>query len=246
MLPEVIITDSVQEMARLGADLFYQRAVDSVEKAGLFAAAVSGGSTPRPVHRRIAASAMADRIPWQSVRLFWVDERMVGARHSDSNFGNAKSDLLDRVPLPEEHVFPMPFWMTPRLGAETYAKVMRLFFQRCKNGAPVFDLIFLGLGEDGHTASLFPQTDVSESSRKWVLAVKGGRPEVHRLTLNYCVLNQARQVCFLVAGANKAKMVKRILEGGGNSLPAQRIKPFEGKVTWICDRSAAGLLDRCD
>jgi 6-phosphogluconolactonase len=196
------------------------------------------------MHRHLASPGIVEQIPWLSTWIFWVDERMVGAHLKDSNFGNARSDFLDLVPIPDDHIFPMPYWMTPDNGAVSYAKTLQAFFHRCKQGAPVFDLIFLGLGTDGHTASLFPQTDPSVNTRQWVRAVKGGQPDVYRLTLNYGIINQARHVCFLVSGASKAKVVKSVLENTGGNLPAQRIHPQSGQTTWICDQPAASLLDR--
>ena len=244
MAPEIIITDTPEEMAQRGIALFHRRAVASVEKRGVFAVAVSGGSTPRPFHRCLTAPGVVGQMPWSCIWMFWVDERMVGAHHKDSNYGNARADFLNVAPIPDAHIFPMPYWMTSDCGAQTYAKILQAFFQRHNKGAPVFDLIFLGLGADGHTASLFPQANTSQDIHQWVLAVKGGQPDVDRLTLNYGIINQARHVCFLVSGISKAKMVKTVLEDDGDDIPAQRINPQNGHTTWICDQPAASLLDR--
>jgi 6-phosphogluconolactonase len=193
--------------------------------------------------RFLSQEPYSSAIPWQSLHLFWVDERMVAFDDPRSNFGAAKEDFLDKVPLPPDHLHPMPTWAEPSEGASVYQAELKGFFQRFGEvDMPIFDLVFLGLGKDGHTASLFPGKDPALNPAEWVLSVKGGDPDVFRLTLNYHVLNRAKRVVFLVSGKEKASILKTIFEDKEARLPAQEIRPANGKLTWLLDQEAASLL----
>jgi 6-phosphogluconolactonase len=136
----------------------------------------------------------------------------------------------------------MPAWAGPEEGVRLYRKALNTFFKPADDSCPVFDLILLGIGTDGHTASLFPKTVSADTKRKWVLAVKGGNPDVFRLTFSYHLINQARQVVFLVSGEKKAPIVKNVLGNAEKRLPAQKIKPPRGTLVWVLDRDSAALL----
>ena len=159
-----------------------------------------------------------------------------------SNYGVARKDFLDRIPIPVDHVHPMPGEVAPEEGAKIYYSELKTFFSSKKGVVPAFDLILLGIGTDGHTASLFPATPSASLLKKWVVAVKGGTPDVHRLTLTYHILNRANSICFLVSGENKAPIVKTIFENKQAGLPAQKVQPLNGRITWLMDRQASSLL----
>lgn len=241
---EIIVEASAADMARKGADIWCESAQESVGRRGRFALAISGGSTPRRLHRLLAEAPYLSRMPWDRIHIFWVDERCLPWTHPESNFGAAKKDFLDRVPMVPAHVHPMPGWGPPEQGAVTYEQALKAFFQRDEGRVPCFDLIFLGLGQDGHTASLFPGDASLEEKEKWVLRVTGGRPWVDRLTMTFPMLNLARQIIFLASGKDKAQVLKTVLEDPKAQLPAQKVQPSDGSLTWLVDREAALLLSK--
>ena len=148
---------------------------------------------------------------------------------------------ISRVPIPSAQVHPMPATTSPDKGVASYEDELKKFFQTIHLNRPQFDLITLGVGEDGHVASLFPGHH-STASEQWVLSVKGGNPNLYRMTLTYVVLNNAKRILFLVSGRKKAKTVKTIFENRQNRLPASRIRPLNGIVTWLLDKDAASML----
>ncbi len=241
---ETTIVDSASELAIEGAQVFCDTAREAVAARGRFAVAISGGSTPRAMHRLLTTKPYRSDIPWPHVHLFWVDERLVPAEDPASNFGTARRDLLDQAPIPPGHVHPMTLTGTPASAAAAYQKSLEDFFLETEDGFPVFDLIILGIGTDGHTASIFPADSSALETRSWVVAVKGGIPNVHRLTLSAPVLNHARNIVFLVAGSDKAGVVKTALTDATAGLPAGRIQPANGRLRWILDRSAAARLSQ--
>jgi 6-phosphogluconolactonase len=242
LLKEVIIAANAAQLAQKGAELFYQTTQESIERQGRLVVAISGGSTPRSMHRLLGKEPYLSNIPWQQTHFFWVDERMVPVDHPASNYGAAKVDLLNKVPVPRDQIHPMPGHMQPEAGRSKYQKELENFFITKESARPVFDLIFLGIGSDGHTASLFPENSPTETPGKWVSHVKGGNPDVFRLTLTYEIFNQARCVCFLVSGKEKALIIKTLFEDPKAQLPPQRIKPVNGNLYWLLDTAAASLL----
>lgn len=245
-MPEIniIVVEDSAQLAVKGAEIFCRAAKTSIKQAGRLAVAVSGGSTPRAMHQLLTREPYVAKVPWQQTHLFWVDERMVPFEHPASNFGAAKKDFLEKVAIPAGNIHPMPAWADPEQAVKLYREELNTFFKPTNDNYPVFDLIFLGIGTDGHTASLFPKIASADTEAQWVLAVKGGSPDVFRLTLSYSLLNQGRQVVFLVSGNEKAKIVKKILEKGEPQLPAQKIKPKSGVLQWLLDRDAAALLSK--
>jgi 6-phosphogluconolactonase len=215
----------------------------SVRRRGRFVAALSGGSTPREMHRLLAREPYLSGIPWEHTHLFWVDERCVPWSHVASNYGAARRDFLDRLPLRPGQIHPMPSGSLPDEGASQYEVELRTFFQTRPGECPVFDLILLGMGPDGHTASLFPDHPALSETERPVLAVKGGDPDVSRLTLTYPLINQARKLVFLVSGRSKAGAVKAVLQEKDPRLPAQRVRPAPGGLVWLLDKEAASLLN---
>ena len=239
---EIIVTDSAAQLAKRGAEVFRHSAIKAAEDRGRFVAAISGGSTPRAMHRLLAEEPYLSAVPWSKVHLFWADERLVPAHDSASNYGAALQDFLKLVPIPAGQLHPMVPSGKPQSSAQAYQKQLIDFFGGPEAGYPVFDLIFLGIGTDGHTASIFPADRTAVETRSWVVAVKGGNPNVHRLTLTAPVLNGARCVVFLVAGDDKAEIVQTILTDATAEMPAGRIQPTRGRLLWLMERKAAARL----
>ena len=236
---KVIIAEDPETLARKGAELFLHRAVSAVHQRGRFSVALSGGSTPRPMNRLLACSPYISKIPWNDTHVFMVDERIVPFEDSASNFGAAQRDFLDSVPIPSENLHPMPVHDTPEIGADHYEKELKSFFI---NRNPVFDLILLGIGTDGHTASMFPGDRKAHASERWVIHVKGGNPDVYRISLTFNMINQGRSVAFLISGSSKALLLKALLENPQNDYPANLVCPESGGLIWLVDQAAASML----
>jgi 6-phosphogluconolactonase len=240
----VEIFPSPADMARVAADLFAARSVEAASAQGSFAVALSGGKTPTALYDLLAKAPFVSQIPWARVHLFWGDERCVPHDHADSNYRMTRELLLDHVPIPAANVHRMPGEMDPAEAAARYEEELREFFAPHGGGFPVFDLILLGLGEDGHTASLFPGTRALRESARWVLGYYVDPQKGWRITLTPPAINAARLVVFIAAGAAKAPVVRDILEGPfrPDTLPAQVVRPDGGKLLWLLDRDAAALL----
>jgi len=239
----IIIESSASRLARKGAEIFSRAAKESVGNRGRFAVAISGGSTPRSMHSMLGEEPYYSKIPWDKTDIFWADERCVPKNHPDSNFGLAKKDFLHRVPINREHIHPMQTDFSPEENALRYQQKLINFFQLKEDEFPLFDLIFLGIGTDGHTASLFPGQSALNEMKRWVVAVKGGNPDVHRLSLTFPVINRGRQVVFMISGKEKAYVVKTVLKITQTGLPAQLVQPVQGSLIWLLDREAASLLN---
>jgi 6-phosphogluconolactonase len=210
---------------------FRDAALDAVGSRGRFAVALSGGSTPRDVYERLAA---LEGVPWAGVHLFWGDERCVPPDHEASNFGMARAALLDRLALPRDQVHRM----RGELGPEAAAAEYRIELDRFFDGPPVFDLVHLGLGPDGHVASLFPGQPALDSAEPVLVTFPnpGLEPQVERTSLSLSTINAAREIQFLVTGEAKARAVARVLEGEGD-LPAERVRGL--RLRWLLDEAAA-------
>jgi 6-phosphogluconolactonase len=237
-----IIIKNKPDWALWAADIFSKSAADCVTNRGRFVVALSGGSTPRPVHRLLGQEPYRSDIPWTGTHVFWVDERCVPRTSQASNFGVAKEDFLDHVPIPAAQIRPMPAEALPEDGAKQYERELKEFFGSDERRFATFDLIFLGIGQDGHTASLFPGQRALDEWERWVVAVKGGNPNVSRLTMTFPVLNRARQIVFLVSGKGKAPVLKAIFEESNSPFPAQGVQPVSGRLIWLMDREASSLL----
>lgn len=224
------------------ADVFRDTARSAVAAAGCAAIAISGGRTPRGMHRLLARPPYAAGISWDRVHFFWTDERLVGYEHPASNFGAARTDFLQSLPQSPGGLHPVPVSSDGDASARRYEEEIRRHFHQRHLDGPDFDLILLGLGADGHTASLFPGSAVLSEQRRWAAAVKGGEPDVERVTLTYTVLNHARRILFLVTGESKAAAMRHVATGAKPLLPAQRVRPRSGRVSWVLDRAAASRL----
>jgi len=235
-------------LAKEAAERCARIAEEAVARAGRFTIALSGGSTPKLLYSLLAAEPYSTSLPWRKTHVFWGDERAVPPGDHDSNFGMAKAALLDRVPIPADRVHRMQAERDDLdLAAREYEAEIALSFSVPTGGEPpAFDLILLGLGPDGHTASLFPHTKAVRERARWVVRNHVPTLKTDRVTLTAPILNQASMVLFLVAGADKAPALQAVLEGPADPdrLPAQLIRPRSGRLIWLVDQAAADMLTR--
>lgn len=235
------ICADLEALSFAAAELFASEARQAVQANGKFTVALAGGSTPRRTYELLASCPLRDQVPWQNTHVFWGDERCVPSDDPRNNGLMARRALLDHVPIPPEQVHPMVCDRNPMEAAAEYEVLLRGIFP---GDRPRFDLILLGLGENGHTASLFPGTSVLEERQRWVGEVYLADEGVHRLTLTAATINQASLVVFLVSGYDKAQVLRNVLIEAQDprSIPARLIKPVDGGLLWLVDRQAARLL----
>jgi len=232
-----------QELSRCLADRFTGLAREAAARRGRFTVALSGGSTPRSLYCLLAEPEYRDRIPWGRTHLFWGDERCVGHDSPESNYKMVRDCLLSRIDIPPENVHPLSGQETdPGRAALEYERSLRKFFGLSGSTPPCFDLILLGLGPDGHTASLFPGTAALSAGDRLVVANYVPRLDSQRITLTLPVLNQAAHVVFMVAGEDKSKILPLVLAADTAAYPAQLVRPAAGILEWYADEPAAGLL----
>ena len=238
---EIVVLPDPDVLAHEAARRFVALAREAAGSRGRFSVALSGGSTPGKLYRLLAEEPYRDQIPWEDVHLFWGDERCVPPGEAGTNFSLADEALISRVPVQPENVHLVRGDLAPERAARAYDLEVQEFF--CGPHAR-FDLILLGLGEDGHTASLFPGSPVLAERERLVAAVTAeyqDRP-AQRVTLTLPAINSARQVLFLVSGSAKAVIVQAALEGAGEELPAQQVQPVAGQLTWLLDAEAARFI----
>ncbi len=220
-------------------------AAESIVTHGRFMIALAGGSTPKKLYALLASEPYRSQVDWALVEVFWGDERCVPPDDSESNFRMAQETLLSKVPIPASQIHRMPADQSDREAAsQAYVTEMRHTFGT--GGIPGFDLIQLGMGPEGHTASLFPHQASLHERERLVLPVTTPKPPPDRLTFTPPLLNAARHVLFLVTGSEKADAVHAVLEGEYNpdEYPAQIVRPTSGEVTWMLDTTAASKLSR--
>ena len=245
--PRIIVRPNLQELSREAAARFQRLADDSIAAAGRFSVALSGGSTPRALYGLLAEPPFREAIDWPRVHLFWGDERFVPPDHPDSNYRLARETFISRASIPAGNVHRIPTeGRHPEAAATQYEETLHRFFAVPKGGVPRFDLVLLGLGADGHTASLFPGSPALSESHRLVVATHVPKLAAWRLTLTPPMLRGARHVVFLVSGSEKAHALQEVLEGpyDPERLPAQLVRLEEGDVTWLVDEAAASLLQR--
>lgn len=231
----VVVPDG-KALTRAAAVFFVAKARAALQANRRFSVALSGGSTPRALYQLLAETPLV----WQNIHLFWGDERCVPPDHADSNYRMTAESLLTRIAIPPENVHRIPGELPPEEAALRYEDELQTYF----GAAPRFDLVLLGMGDDGHTASLFPGSPALAESVRWAVAAEHSAPPpplVSRVTLTFGVFNAARQVIFLVSGAGKAARLAEIRRGEG-SLPAARIQPASGELLWLVEQSAAAGL----
>lgn len=233
-----------QDLFRAAADEVLHAASEAIEKRGRFTIALSGGSTPKSLYSLIAANA-ATSVDWQKVFFFWGDERHVGPKDAESNYRMVEESLFSKISVPASNIFRVPAENPDAAAAaEAYEQIMRKFFETAPGEFPRFDVILLGMGPDGHTASLFPETAALKEKSRWVVANWVEKLQTHRITLTLPVLNQARLVAFLISGTDKAAALHEVLEGKapGEKYPSKLVQPVDGKLIWFVDRAASSEL----
>jgi 6-phosphogluconolactonase len=237
----ICIYQDLESLSQGAADLFVTRAARAVHTHGRFVVALSGGHTPLHTYELLAQPPFREEVPWAHVHVFWGDERCVPPDDPRSNARMARLALLDHVPIPSTQIHPILCAEAPAKSAEKYEDTLRSFFE---GQQPRFDLIFLGLGDNGHTASLFPETPALDERNRWATEVYVPEQDLQRVTLTLPIINQGETVAFLVAGANKAAVLQEVLEGQPNPrrLPAQLIQPISGDLRWLVDQEAASSL----
>lgn len=239
------VAASAEELCLRAAEVVTRTIGDVVRSAGRCSLVLAGGSTPRPLYS-LLASRFREEIPWDRVHLFWGDERYVAHDDMKSNYRMAREALLDHVPCPSENVHPMRTdFADPDAAARDYEAALREFFP---DDDPRIDLVLLGLGDDGHTASLFPGSPALEERERWVVAATAPVEPRRRLTLTLPVLTRSMQTHFLVTGAGKAQMVRRVLTTSADfhRHPAAALAHGAMPVTWWLDHDAAGMEERCN
>lgn len=242
-MSEIKIAQDLSELNILAAEKFVSIGNRAIETNGRFTVALAGGSTPKSLYQLLASDAYKNRIDWKQVFFFFGDERPVLPTDADSNFRMATENLLKPLQIAEENIFR---WQTElKDAAENYEKTIKEFFDLSETEFPRFDLILLGMGDDGHTASLFPFTKaLTETSR---IAVENWieKLETNRLTLTFPTINNASNIIFLIIGASKAEVLHEVLEGEfkGEKLPSQNVKPTNGNLFWLIDTDSARFLN---
>jgi 6-phosphogluconolactonase len=233
-------------VAQSAAKLFAATAAAAVQARGRARIAISGGTTPRAMFQLLAdpAQPFRNEVPWDKLDLFWVDERCVPPDHADSNYHMTNETLLSKVPLAPERIHRMEGELDPEVAAARYESAIRNAFKLEGAQTPTFDLIFLGMGDDGHTASLFPHTEAIDNLSNIVVANHVPQKDTWRITLTWPVINQGREVVFVIAGQDKAEVLHQVLLGpyDPETLPSQLIRPASGKLTLLLDSAAASKL----
>lgn len=245
-MSEIEVYPDPQALMQAAAGHIARIAAEAISSRGRFIVGLPGGSTPRALFTLLASPAWAGRIDWTHVHLFWGDERCVPPDHPDSNYRLARETLLNRVSIPVAQVYRIPAELPPPAAAHAYEQTLRAFFAGGDPTLPQprFDLLLQGLGDDGHTASLFPGTAALDETTRWVVENYVPRLDTWRITLTVPAINAAAHVIFLVSGAGKANALQAVLHGPyrPHDYPAQLIQPRAGQVWWLTDQAAAARL----
>jgi 6-phosphogluconolactonase len=232
-----------QSLARGAAEYFVSTVNQTLDTQSRCSVALSGGSTPKAMFQLLASNEFSSRLDWKKIHIFWVDERSVPPDHVDSNYRMTKEFLLDHAPIPLDNVHRILAELNPKEAAQIYEETLATWFGR-DSAVPEFDLILLGMGDDGHTASLFPHTAALAETDRWVVANNVPKLDTWRITLTVPVINSATNIAFLISGESKAQTLHNVLEGeyAPQDFPSQRIQPERGHLVWLVDNAAASLL----
>ena len=236
--PEIKVLPDPAAVAAEAAERVARTADEAIALAGRFSFVLAGGSTPKSLYELLASDNFRDRIDWRNVEIYFGDERTVPPDHKDSNYGMARAAMLSKLPIPEPNVHRMRGEIDPEEAAKEYGLLLK---EKFGDGGP--DLILLGMGDDGHTASLFPGTPALREIKHRAFANPVPQLNTTRLTMTAPFINRAREVIVTVTGANKAKRLAEVLEGPRDPerLPVQLVQPTSGKLTWLIDAAAAGM-----
>ena len=242
MNPKIRIFKDLESLSHDAASIFVEQAANAIQERGQFLAALNGGSTPNRLFH-LLASDYREQVNWSKVHIFWGDERCVPADDPGSSYGQTREALLSHVPIPEENIHRVKGELDPVEASRDYALVLKEFASSPFE-FPRFDLVYLGMGEDGHTASLFPGSPVDATEPTLPVTAQYQDRPANRVTLTQLVFNQARVVAFMATGEKKAVTLAEVLSSRYNPdlFPAQRIEPKDGKLLWLVDEDAAGKL----
>ena len=238
--PNVRVFENLDSLSQAAAEFVVETSVQAIFGRGLFLIALSGGNTPAELYKSLAQSPYKEQIDWPRVHVFWGDERCVSIEDSENSYRQAYDALLSHVPIPAENIHRVKSDLEPAEAAKDYANVLKRFASPALDW-PRFDLVLLGMGEDGHTASLFPGSEMNVSIPTLAITAQYQNRPANRVTLTPLVFNSARQIVFLVSGESKAQTLANVLYGGYHpeQLPAQRIDPTDGELIWMVDKLAA-------
>jgi 6-phosphogluconolactonase len=237
----IFVFDNRNGMSEFMIKKWKEFSKEAMERRDVFVVALSGGKTPIDFYRGLAKTR--ETLPWYKTHVFLVDERFLSFHDADSNYRMLRETLLAQVPIPQGNIHPIPTdRSTPQISAEEYEEDLRRFFKLSAGQFPEFDLILLGIGEDGHTASLFPHSPVLKDQVRLARAVMLDEVRHHRVTLMLPVINHARNVVFFVSGKNKASVLARVLNQREGSLPASMVKPKGGNLMFLIDQEAGSQL----
>jgi len=240
---ELRVVDTAAELFRAAAREFVSLASQAVKDKGRFCVALSGGSTPKKLYSLLAGSE-AKAVPWDRTYFFFGDERHVPPDDPESNHRMANEAMFSKAPVPPGNIFRIHAEENATLAAEEYEDTLRKFFDLAPDQLPRFDLILLGVGPDGHTASLFPGSAALNETKRLVVANWVEKFKTDRITLTFPVLNNAAFVMFLASGSDKAGILREVFDNPAANLPSQRVRPEHGQLVWMADREAVGLLRR--
>jgi 6-phosphogluconolactonase len=237
---EILVFDNSDQLVESAIEKWTEIADDAIKQRGLFTVALSGGSTPVKLYKELSGTDLK----WDKTHIFIVDERFVPFDHSDSNYRMINETLLSNINIPKHNIHPVPIEKgSSDESARSYEGDLLSFFNLSSGGIPVFDLVLLGLGDDGHTASLFPGSSaLTEKDHLAVSATSPDKSRHERITITFPVINSSRNVVFLVTGSNKAEVVKDVLENETSNLPAAFVRLHTGKLFFLLDWQAGGFL----
>jgi 6-phosphogluconolactonase len=231
-----------ESLSRAAADFIAEQSQKTVRNRGQLYLALSGGRTPRLAYELLSLDSLLNKIPWSKVNLFWSDERCVPPDDPRSNERMARKAFIDRVPIPAGQVHPLRCAGSPQQSAKKYEALLKSFFP---DDARSFDILLLGLGEDGHTASLFPASEVLNETKRWAREIHRPQEDFYRITLTLPLINRASQIIFLASGKQKAKALARVMDRSAD-VPARLVRPINGQLLWLVDQEAASELQAAD
>ena len=232
---------SADDLQRGAAEIIVRILDDTIAFRGVASLSLSGGSTPKAIYELLAHGEFRSSVEWTKVHVFWGDERCVPPSHPESNYRMACESMLDTVRIPKSNIHRIPAEKTPDQAAESYERELKSFFGN--TSLPRFDLMLLGMGDDGHTASLFPGTSILDEHTRLVANVFVAKLKVHRVSLTYPVINNSESILILVSGSGKAAMLRDVIAGHPDRYPIQRVDPTHGSLLWLVDEDAASRLN---
>ena len=242
-MPEIHVLSDHEVLSLKAAEIFVDLSRHYIALKNKFIVAVSGGSTPGRLYSLLSSAQYSNQVDWGYIHFFWVDERFVPFSHKDSNYRLLYDNLLRKISIPTENIHPVKTHLpSPQVSAKDYEEEIKTFFGLSEGILPRFDLILLGIGEDGHTASLFPDSKILQESKHLVAPVMDTEHVHYRITLTLPVINSSENVVFLLSGKKKATVAKKVLEERDTSMPAALVSPEKGTLIFLVDKDAGIYL----